>query len=100
MTCCTTTNTSACGYWSDNPRHSGTHPLQPSAEVFLPTLRQSRNLQRPPHRGHVGLAIPFFSVQTSDFRDRHAVWVPGPWLDLISTADFSLASHGQSQAHP
>src|SRR5882762_1219932 len=50
-------------------QHSGMHPLQPISEVFFPSLRQCPNSQRPPHRGHVGVAIPFFSVQTSDCRE-------------------------------
>src|SRR5216683_2121399 len=76
------------------------HPLQPLSEVFLPSLRQCPNSQRPPHRGHIGVAISFFSVQTSDFRDRDAVWVPSNCLDLIATADFSLASDGQVESRP
>src|ERR1700722_11268436 len=74
--------------------------LEPFAEVLLPSLRQCPDLQRPPHRGHLRIAIPFFSVQTSDFRDRHAVWVPSNRLDLIATADFSLASDGQVESRP
>src|SRR5438552_10528830 len=81
-------------------QHSGMHPFQPFSEIFLPTLRQCRNSQHPPHQGHIGVAIPFFSVQTSDFRDRHAVRVPSNCLDLIATADFSLASDTQVEPRP
>src|SRR5436853_2482303 len=76
------------------------HPLQTLSEVFLPSLRQCPNSQRSPHRGHVGVAIPFLSVQTSYFRDRHAVWVLSNCLDLIATGDFSLASDGQVESRP
>src|SRR5712692_8298927 len=79
-------------------QNSGMHPLQPFSEIFLPTLRQCRNSQHPLHRGQVGVAIPFFSVQTSDFRDRHAVRIPSNCLDLIATADFSLASNSQIES--
>jgi hypothetical protein len=81
-------------------RHSGMHPLQPFPEVFLPRLRQCRNAQRPPQRGHVRVAIPLFRVQTSDLRDGHAVWVPGNELDHIAAADFSLAGDGQVESRP
>src|SRR5712671_2440085 len=76
------------------------HPLQPFSEVSLPTLRHCRNSQRPAYRGHVGIAIPLFSVQASDFRDRHAVWVPSDYLDLIATADLSLSGDGQVESRP
>ena len=76
------------------------HPWQPSSEVFLPTLGQCRNSQRPLYRDHVGIAIPFFGVQTSDFRDWHAVGVPGNCLDLIAATHFSLARDGHVESRP
>ena len=82
------------------PLDSDIHLLQPPSEVLLPTLRQRRNSQDPSDRGHVRVAIPSFSVQASDFRDWHAVWVPSNHLDLIASADFSLASDRQVETRP
>src|ERR1700719_3466667 len=81
-------------------QYSGMHSLQPFSEIFLPTLRQCRNSQHALYRGQVGIAIPFLGIQTSDFRDRHAVRVPGNCLYLIATADFPLASDSQVESRP
>jgi hypothetical protein len=73
---------------------------EPIAEMRLPTLRQCRNLQRPPHGYDIVAPERLRDVQACDVGNAHAVRIATGERDGISSPHVALVLHGEVETGP